>query len=160
MYGDARLTLLRYLSLLAAATVLCACAAAPTERAAARSGTPTIGAQAATIAMQQVGQPYRYGGARPGGFDCSGLVHYSYGRAGKALPRTTRELWEQTETVHRDEMEPGDLLFFSIAGKMQHVGLYVGGNRFVHAPSSGRTVSVASLQSEFYEDALLRAGRP
>jgi cell wall-associated NlpC family hydrolase len=56
-------------------------------------------------------------------------------------------------------VRPGDLLFFSIEGKMSHVGMYVGDGRFVHAPQSGRSVSVASLDSPFYRKALLRAGR-
>jgi cell wall-associated NlpC family hydrolase len=62
--------------------------------------------------------------------------------------------------VSRDELQAGDLLFFSIAGKMQHVGLYIGRDRFVHAPSTGKKVQVASLNTGFYENALLRAGRP
>jgi cell wall-associated NlpC family hydrolase len=57
-------------------------------------------------------------------------------------------------------MRAGDLLFFNIDGKMSHVGMYIGGSRFVHAPSSGKTVSVESLDSEFYQRAFIRAGRP
>lgn len=119
-----------------------------------------VGARAARIAVDQVGAPYRYGGSGPTGFDCSGLVQYSYRQAGKSLPRTTGQLWNHTVTVPKPEMRAGDLLFFSIAGKMQHVGLYLGNGNFVHAPSSGRTVTVESLSSEFYRDAFLRAGRP
>ncbi len=115
---------------------------------------------AAHIALQQVGVPYRYGGQTPSGFDCSGLVHYSYDRAGKAVPRTTAQLWSGTTPVARADMQVGDVLFFSIAGKMSHVGLYVGNGRFVHAPSTGKTVSVASLSSAYYQTAFLRAGRP
>ena len=118
------------------------------------------GQVAAQIALQQVGVPYRYGGQTPSGFDCSGLVHYSYGRAGKAVPRTTAQLWSGTTPVARADMQVGDVLFFSIAGKMSHVGLYVGNGRFVHAPSTGKTVSVASLSSAYYQKAFLRAGRP
>jgi cell wall-associated NlpC family hydrolase len=62
--------------------------------------------------------------------------------------------------VSNPDMQVGDVLFFSIEGKMSHVGLYLGDGRFVHAPSTGRTVSVASLTSAFYRDALIRAGRP
>lgn len=119
-----------------------------------------VGARAAGIALEQVGVPYRYGGTAPSGFDCSGLVHYAYLNAGKAVPRTSRQLWDGTAAVARHELRPGDVLFFEIEGKMQHVGLYVGDNRFVHAPASGRSVSVASLDSAFYEQAYLRAGRP
>ncbi|HKK31717.1 MAG TPA: C40 family peptidase [Alphaproteobacteria bacterium] len=119
----------------------------------------TIGDRAAAIALQQIGTPYRYGGQTPAGFDCSGLVHYAYGRAGKSVPRTTGALWSRAQPVARNELRAGDLLFFSIDGKMQHVGLYVGDGRFAHAPSSGRTVTVESLSTDFYRHAFLRGGR-
>jgi len=120
----------------------------------------TVGERAAAVALEQVGVPYRYGGSSPNGFDCSGLVQYSYTQAGVSVPRTTRQLWSAVDTVGRGELQPGDLLFFNIQGKMSHVGMYLGGQRFVHAPQSGRTVSVASLASPFYKSALTRAGRP
>jgi len=110
--------------------------------------------------MQQVGAPYLYGGSNPQGFDCSGLVQYSYARAGLRIPRTTGELWYATQPVRRDELQIGDLLFFSVDSKMSHVGLYLGEQRFVHAPSSGRAVSVATLDSPYYDKAFIRAGRP
>jgi cell wall-associated NlpC family hydrolase len=135
--------------------------------AACGSSTPVVkasaasppGERAALIALEQVGTPYRYGGSTPAGFDCSGLVHYSFSNAGIAVPRTTRQLWSAARTVERHDLRAGDLLFFSIEGKMQHVGLYLGEERFVHAPQSGHRVSVASLDSPFYRSALLRAGR-
>lgn len=143
-----------------------ACSWAPTEPPyAAPAGYAAVvhggvGEQAAAIAVDQVGVPYRYGGSSPRGFDCSGLVQYSYSRAGKRVPRTTGQLWSSTAAVLRHELRVGDVLFFEIAGKMSHVGLYLGGRRFVHAPSSGRSVTVTSLDSPFYKDAFLRAGRP
>lgn len=145
-----------------------ACGSAPQPRmpAEAAAVSPSaghaagIGTRAANIAVQQVGVPYRYGGQGPSGFDCSGLVHYSYRHAGMSVPRTTGQLWEATEPVARSDLSPGDVLFFSIEGKMQHVGLYIGDGRFVHAPTSGREVSIASLRSGFYRQAFLRAGRP
>ena len=120
----------------------------------------TIGERAASVALQQVGVPYRYGGATRNGFDCSGLVQYSYQHAGKRLPRTTGQLWSSTTAVRRDDLQVGDLLFFNIEGKMSHVGMYVGRQQFVHAPSSGRTVTVATLTSPFYKSAFIRGGRP
>lgn len=128
--------------------------------AASQPRPPGVKDRAATIALAQVGVPYRYGGQSPStGFDCSGLVHYAYREAGRSLPRTTASLWDYTERVSRSSLRRGDLVFFSIEGKMQHVGLYIGEGRFVHAPSSGRRVSVESLASPFYSQALLSGGR-
>jgi murein DD-endopeptidase len=118
-----------------------------------------VGQRAAEIALEQIGAPYRYGGETPAGFDCSGLVHYAYAKAGKRVPRTTGELWAASSSVPRDELRAGDLLFFAFSGKLQHVGLYVGEGRFAHAPATGRTVSVESLSASVYRRALLRAGR-
>ncbi len=120
----------------------------------------SLGEKAAAIAFDQVGAPYRYGGAARSGFDCSGLVHYAYGHAGKTVARTTGELWSSTSSIRREDLQVGDMLFFHIEGKMSHVGLYLGGQRFVHAPSSGRTVAVAKLNSPYYAAAFIRGGRP
>ena len=132
----------------------------PDEPSRHSDGGSKIGQNAAQIALQQVGVPYHFGGQSPSGFDCSGLVHYSYARAGMSVPRTTGQLWTGTNTVDRSRLQPGDLLFFSISGKMSHVGMYLGDGRFVHAPSTGKTVRVESLSSAYYNKAFLRAGRP
>jgi len=158
-----------FAAILMAAGMLSGCGGSPERPAAEHDGsTPamrtvvpaSVGEHAGTIAIQQVGVPYRYGGQGPSGFDCSGLVHYSYLRAGKVVPRTTGQLWDSSTTVNRSHLQMGDLLFFSIEGKMQHVGMYIGDNRFVHAPSSGKHVEIASLSADYYQRALLRAGRP
>ena len=150
--------------------LLAGCASSPpqpSERQASnhRSSAPTpqrskVGERAAAVALRQVGVPYRYGGSSTTGFDCSGLIHYAYQKAGKSVPRTTGQLWTASTTVEMNQLQEGDLLFFKVEGKMSHVGLYLGEHRFVHAPSSGRTVAVESLTSPFYAAALLRAGRP
>ena len=116
-------------------------------------------ARAARIALANQGVPYRYGGNTPSGFDCSGLVQYAYGKAGVLVPRTTREQHAATVTVDRRSLQSGDLLFFEVNGKMSHVGIYLDNGRFVHAPRSGRTVEIESLDSEFYSQAFLRGGR-
>jgi cell wall-associated NlpC family hydrolase len=164
--------LLRALIACIAVVALSACATYPaseapvsrpsvaSKRDSAAAPGISLGERAAAIAYRQIGTPYVYGGESPSGFDCSGLVHYAYRQAGKSLPRTTGGLWSGSRAVAVSDLEVGDLLFFSIAGKMQHVGLYLGRGRFVHAPSSGRTVTVESLSSAFYRDALLRGGRP
>ena len=140
--------------------VFAALSAACSTQSPVGSAHRSVGDRAAAIALDQLGTPYRYGGSSPAGFDCSGLVQYSYGRAGMALPRTTRALWNSAAPIETQRMLPGDLLFFRVSGKMSHVGLYLGNGRFVHAPSSGKHVSVESLHSEYYSRAFMRAGRP
>ena len=109
----------------------------PGEVSAAKRISATVGERAAAIALQQVGSAYRYGGTSPAGFDCSGLVQYSYRAAGKTVPRTTGQLWNVAGEVAYDDLQAGDLLFFRFDGKMSHVGIYVGNEQFVHAPSAG-----------------------
>jgi len=146
--------------------LLAGCSSTPPaaqERASSSQTLPartSVGRRAAAIALDQVGIPYRYGGSTPSGFDCSGLVQYSYSKVGKRVPRTTGQLWSATQPVARSDIRAGDVLFFNIEGKMSHVGLYLGEDRFVHAPSSGRTVAIGSLNSPYYRAAFIRAGRP
>lgn len=147
-----------------------ACASGPVEKSQSTHAShpplrgeraaPRIGERAAAVALQQVGVPYQYGGSSTRGFDCSGLIQYSYSQAGKAMPRTTGQLWTATATVHPEQLQQGDLLFFKVEGKMSHVGMYLGSGQFVHAPSSGRRVSVESLDAPFYANAFIRGGRP
>lgn len=139
------------------AFMLAGCSSQPT---ASVSTADNAAQKAAAVAVQQVGVRYKYGGASPAGFDCSGLVHYAYSNAGKRIPRTTAALWQSMRPVSNNDLRAGDILFFSIEGKMSHVGMYLGEGDFVHAPSTGDVVSVASLRSGFYEDAFVRAGRP
>jgi cell wall-associated NlpC family hydrolase len=109
---------------------------------------PTVGARAAAIALRAVGVPYRWGGASPaGGFDCSGLVYWAYGRLGIELPHSSYALHEMGRSVARSKMKPGDLLFFSGLG---HVGIYIGHGRMVHAPHSGSRVQVVDLRHSSY----------
>jgi cell wall-associated NlpC family hydrolase len=119
-----------------------------------------VGEQAAVVAVRQLGVPYRYGGSTSKGFDCSGLVHYAYSRAGRSIPRTTTALWRSLQPIAANNLRVGDVLFFNIEGKVSHVGLYLGSRRFVHAPSSGREVTIEELDSAFYRKAFVRGGRP
>lgn len=120
----------------------------------------SVGEYAAVSAVRQVGVPYLYGGRSTRGFDCSGLVSFAYASAGKSMPRTTNGLWRELRPVSVNELRIGDVLFFNIEGKMSHVGLYLGDRRFVHAPSSGKTVTVSSIDADYYRRALIRGGRP
>ena len=114
---------------------------------------------ATAIATKMLGTPYRYGGASPQGFDCSGLVYYSYHKAGYKVPRTSQLQYRDSLPVKKAHMREGDLLFFRIEGKVSHVGVYLGNNQFIHAPSSGKRVSVASLDSAYWNQRLTKAGR-
>jgi len=112
------------------------------------------------IARSLIGIPYRYGGSSPRGFDCSGLVYYAYRKAGMQISRTTAEQYRQTKRVSVSQVQPGDLLFFAISrNKNSHVGIYAGNDRFIHAPSSGKSVSYASLDNPYWRERLIGAGR-
>lgn len=118
-----------------------------------------VGEHAARTAASFVGSPYRYGGHTPDGFDCSGLVFYSYQAAGLSVPRTSTQQFRAARPIPITEARAGDLLFFSYERKVSHVGIYLGGQRFVHAPSTGKPVSVASLTEAHYRDHFVGAGR-
>jgi len=111
------------------------------------------------VAREQLGVPYRYGGSDRRGFDCSGLVHFSHRSVGLAVPRTALAQHRAAAPVRLEALRPGDLLFFDIgAGKGWHVAIYEGGGQFIHAPSSGKTVSRASLGNRYWRDRLIGAG--
>jgi peptidoglycan DL-endopeptidase CwlO len=111
--------------------------------------------EAAQIALHYLGVPYVWGGASPSGFDCSGLVMYVYAQLGISLPHYTVAQWNATLPISTSEMQPGDLVFFDGLG---HVGIYIGGGQFVHAPHTGTVVQVASL-SGYYAGNLVGARR-
>jgi cell wall-associated NlpC family hydrolase len=129
------------------------------DRLTINADVSTVSGRAATIAAQQLGIPYRYGGSTPNGFDCSGLVYYSYQQAGLATPRTSAAQFSAARPIELREARPGDLLFFATQKSVTHVGIYVGDNTFVHAPSSGKTVSVARITDAYYRDHFVAAGR-
>jgi len=135
------------------------CASTPAARPTVAAASGPVASQAASAALEQLGIPYRYGGADRSGFDCSGLIYYSYANAGKAVARTTGGLWQTLEPISANKLQVGDVLFFNIEGKMSHVGMYIGERRFVHSPATGRTVSIESLDSDFYRLAFIRGGR-
>lgn len=113
-------------------------------------------------ALALVGTPYRYGGNTPeGGFDCSGLVGYVFrDAAGIELPRSSRDIARiDAPSVRRSQLVPGDLVFFGRGREVNHVGLYVGEGRFVHAPNRGGTVRLDALDGPYWDESFLHARR-
>jgi cell wall-associated NlpC family hydrolase len=99
------------------------------------------------IALRYLGTPYVWGGSSPAGFDCSGFVAYVYAQVGVSLPHYTGAQWNVGVPVSRSDLEPGDLVFFDGLG---HVGIYIGGGQFVHAPHTGDVVKISSLAEAWY----------
>jgi cell wall-associated NlpC family hydrolase len=118
--------------------------------------------RAADYAVQLVGSRYRYGGTSPStGFDCSGLVQYTYARAGRKLPRSTDDQRVAASRIRVSELRRGDLVFFDQEGKKHgHVGIYVGNGEFVHAPSSGKRVRRDRLDAPYWSRHISEARRP
>jgi murein DD-endopeptidase len=110
-------------------------------------------------AKSMLGQPYRWGGAAPGGFDCSGLVVYAANSAGIRVPRTAHEQLHTGTPIARREVHEGDLVFMHLAHKELHVGIAIDDVRFIHAPSRGAHVRIDSLASPPYSRGYLSARR-
>jgi murein DD-endopeptidase len=121
--------------------------------------TDTARQEVVDTATSMIGIPYRYGGSTPKGFDCSGLVQYSYSAAGLSVPRTSGEQYSAARPIRLADAEPGDLLFFNFDRRISHVAIYLGDQRFVHAPSTGKLVSIASLDDPLYRQHFAQAGR-
>ena len=140
----------RILCALALPLAIVGCASAPQSPA---YRGDTAAERAATYALQMVGAPYRYGGAAPStGFDCSGLVQFSFREAGVSIPRDTEQQRLASRPVASGALQPGDLIFFDQQGlKYSHVGIYTGGGMFVHAPSTGKEVRRDRLDSPYWK---------
>jgi cell wall-associated NlpC family hydrolase len=110
-------------------------------------------------AASMLGQPYRFGGAAPGGFDCSGLVVYAAAGAGIEVPRTAHQQLGFGKPIARGQLQPGDLVFMHLAHKELHVGIVIDGERFIHAPSAGGHVRIDSLAAPPYARGYLSARR-
>ncbi|MFC4421943.1 C40 family peptidase [Cupriavidus pampae] len=150
------------LSVLCMALLLAACAGSPPSRHGSvpprapgkPMNDPSAGLEEISIqAMSLVGTPYRYGGNTPdSGFDCSGLVRYVVQRAANVtLPRTTEQMGSRGTSLNRGDVASGDLVFFNTTGRANsHVGIYVGQNRFVHAPATGGTVRLEDMGKSYW----------
>lgn len=141
---------------LAAMLLLAACSTLP-------SAPPALdarGVEIARIASSLVGTPYQFGGADTQGFDCSGLAFYAHQGVGLTIPRTAAAQSRAAQPVAVRALRPGDLLFFRMGRRrVDHVGVYTGHGRFVHAPRRGEVVAYASLEDPYFRKRLVRAGR-
>jgi cell wall-associated NlpC family hydrolase len=108
------------------------------------------------VALALVGAPYRWGGADPRGFDCSGFVMYVYGRTGVSLPHGAGKQYRLGTPVSRKDLAPGDIVFFD---RLNHSGIYIGDGRFVHASKTGDAVKVSRLDEAWFERGWVGARR-
>ncbi|HOD35301.1 MAG TPA: NlpC/P60 family protein [Syntrophales bacterium] len=129
----------------------------PEEYAAARGdirGDAYLREEIVRTAESFIGVPYLYGGSSPDeGFDCSGLTMAVYDLNGLRLPRSSREQYGSGDAVPRRDLEKGDLVFFStrMDGRVSHVGVYIGDDRFIHAPGQGKKITIDTLSSQYFE---------
>lgn len=147
-----------------AAIILSCCLAAPVAHADDQSLTADLSSRVGNLigqtqnlvlsAMGFMGIPYRWGGASPeAGFDCSGFVQYVFRQAaGLVLPRSSFDQIRQGASVTPSELQPGDLVFFNtMRATASHVGIYIGENRFIHAPRRGKTVEIADFTNVYWQ---------
>ena len=112
------------------------------------------------FAKSFLGTPYRTGGTTRNGVDCSGLVMSVYGHFDVSLPRTSRAQSRTGEPVDRSAVEPGDLVFFRTGRQpVSHVGIYIGGGRFIHASTSARQVRIDALNDDYFRNRYVTARR-
>ncbi len=125
-----------------------------------RSGQGDLRAELVRTARQFIGVPYLWGGESARGFDCSGLTMVCYRINGLNLPRNSRAQFARGRGVKRAQLKKGDLVFFATEGgrRVTHVGLYIGGGRFIHAPRTGKKVRIARLDTKYWRQAW-RGGR-
>ncbi|GAA0426978.1 hypothetical protein GCM10009133_39440 [Cocleimonas flava] len=112
------------------------------------------------IATSAIGTRYKWGGDSPQkGFDCSGLMTYVHKNAlGMNIPRTTANQRDRSRTIPYQQLQPGDMLFFKTGARTNHVGVYIGNRKFVHAPSSGKRVTVASMDNAYWHKRFVKFG--
>ena len=125
------------------------------------NGSTAAGQKLVDCAKQYLGVPYVWGGSSPSGFDCSGLVQYVARSCGYTIGRTVTQQWNYGTQVSREEMQPGDIVFFAntYASGLSHVGIYVGNGNFIHSPSTGDVVKISSLDSNYYSSHFYGARR-
>jgi len=132
-----------------------------------RNKTPSIAQkihparlQMMKVAHSVVGAPYKWGGNNPQqGFDCSGFTRFVHKNAlGLNIPRVTAQQRDNSRTINYAQLQPGDMLFFKTSSRSNHVGIYIGNRKFIHAPSSGKHVSIATMDSAYWHKRFVKFG--
>ncbi|MDM7322931.1 MAG: C40 family peptidase [Gammaproteobacteria bacterium] len=159
----------RRLLALAMITALAGCSVVTERDVSALRDLPTSAAESASadagealkVALAQRGIRYRPGGNTPSeGFDCSGLVYFSFNSVGIRLPRSSQDMFHATRRIDKAELRPGDLVFFrQRSSRITHVGIYAGNGQFVHAPTKGKDVELTSLEDPYWKKRFAGAGR-
>ena len=154
--------LARFLTIAALLVLLLAtgCAKQPSATAPVGSGKAT-GQAICNTARSNIGIKYKSGGMKPStGFDCSGLVCWTFAQHGIALPRTSKELLKTGSGISKDKLRPGDLVVFKISSRTGlHTGIYTGNGKFIHSPSSGKTVCEESMNATYWKTRFISARR-
>lgn len=120
-----------------------------------QSSATELGKQIADEALSYLGTPYVWAGTSPSGFDCSGLVYYAYASCGVSITRTAESIYSCGSYVEKAELQIGDTVHFTgrnSGGKIDHVGIYIGDDKFVHASSSSEGVIISELSSDYYTE--------
>ena len=136
---------------------------APEKTADRKKAQQVLGRQQViNAARKQLKVPYRWGGTNRSGFDCSGLVQYAYKQARIKIPRTAFQQYLSSKKISHKELQPGDLIFFHTRRRsrtrVNHVGMYLGNNKFIHAPRRGRVVSIDKLNG-YWRKRIVSQGR-
>ena len=151
---------IRLVTLIFVASLLSACGSSQTYPVYSRNQPAKN--KLVKVAKKYLGVPYRYGGSSPrSGFDCSGLVQYAHQQVGIELPRTTGGQYRSVMPLPRQSLRAGDLVFFKTKFDrfVSHVGIYLGNHRFIHAPSSGKRVTIASMKNPYWKKRFTAGGR-
>jgi peptidoglycan endopeptidase LytE len=151
----------RILVCCACALVLCASAGPALAAPGVSAPEPSPGTQVADLAEQYVGSPYRWGGASPSGFDCTGFVMWIFSQFGVSLPHNEAGQLASGQRVSADDLEPGDVVVFANTYRagLSHVGIYVGDGQFVHAVDEAHGVMLSGLWGGYWAPRLVGAAR-
>lgn len=117
------------------------------------------GSTVVSFAYSLLGRPYVWGASGPNAFDCSGLAMYVYSHFGVGLPHYTGSQFSMGMSVSKSNLQPGDLVFFNTYGSVSHVGIYIGGGNFIHAPGTGKSVTISNLNDGYFLNAYCGARR-